>query len=125
LAKVTGTYEVDLANSAKLVAGFFNERFVMKPGYDEAVKKYMLDHADAAKGISISINSERLLIKSPEGEEDFPVLELDESVTPGRLVVDWDGKSTFSVVEVAPGSVHLKSANHELDDWIWRRTGDE
>jgi hypothetical protein len=82
LAKVTGTYEVHLENSAKLVAGFFHERFVMKPGFDEAVKKYMLDHAEAAKGISISINRQRLLIKSPDGVEEFPVLELDDSVTP-------------------------------------------
>jgi hypothetical protein len=125
LPKVTGTYEVDVENSAKLVAGFFPERFVMKPGYDEAVKKYMLENADAAKGISVSINTKQLLIKSPEGEEEFRVLELDDSVTPAKLVVDWGGKTTFKVVEVAPGSIHLQNPNNELGEWIWRRTGDE
>jgi hypothetical protein len=125
MARITGTYEVDVENSAKLLANFFHERFVMRPGYDEAIKKYMLDTSDVAKGILISIDRQRLVIRSPEGEEEFPVLELDESVEPARLVVAWAGKTTFKVVEIAPGSIHLRNADNELGTWIWRRTGDE
>ena len=128
MGTLSGRYVVDLENSAKLAAGYFHARFVMKPGYDEAIAAYTRTHADALRALSIEVTAERLIVRSGDEEESFPVLALDddEAADQPRLTVDWYGsRTTFEVASVGPGSVHFRNEGNELGSAIWRRSDDD
>jgi hypothetical protein len=82
-----GTYVIDLDASAKLHIGFFNDRFEMKPDYEKAMQEYMSAHGEVAKQISLTLDGENLRVKTPEGEEVFPVKSLIEEGDNPQLVV--------------------------------------
>jgi len=121
MTQITGTYRIDLETSAKLKAGYFHDRFVMKEGYDEALKQYLLDNAELVAAISMTIDATSMKMSSEDGEESFRVLEFDENATPGKLVVDWGEPVAFKVVEPVPGSIYFDSEQSELGEWAWKR----
>ena len=122
MASLIGEYGIDIPNSAKLKAGWFQDRFEMKPGYDEALLTQLQSSAAVLAQIGLSISQDTITLKSPDGSEKFPISVGGRDSDGFRLVIHWHGdEQTLKVREVAPGSIHFDNPENQLSEWVWLR----
>jgi len=121
MSSVTGKYSIDIPASAKLKAGWFTDRFKMKPGHLEEVEAMLQGHAEAICDSTLTIDEQSLTLSSDHGDESFPIINLP-SHWPAALVVNWHGQTVaFDVVELADGVIQFRSEENELAAWAWRK----
>jgi hypothetical protein len=130
MPKFTGSYTIDLEYTAKLQAGWFTDRFEMKPGHEQAVQDYITSHSKLLGKITMTLNREFLVVRTPDGEEKHAVKELiEDGEEPKLSVAAGEGKMsrftmTYALRSLAPDVIQLQNRQYDLDGFAWRRAAD-
>jgi hypothetical protein len=120
---IHGTYKVDARATAGLQAGWFTEKFEMKPGYEDAVREFWENNREAYEAISLVVDQNFLVLKSDEGQDSFPILQWNEKADGIHMILDWDGMAEdLRVVRTQDGAtLFLSEAGNSLSEIGWRK----
>lgn len=120
---IVGTYQFDPRGTAKIMAGFFHDRFAMKDGLDEAVLAGFEEGAQDPEiaSLRLMIGAHEVTLASSEGTEAYPIIERVDAEGTSRLVLDMDGERwDFEVVDMGEGSICLYNDGHGFAQYAWR-----
>jgi hypothetical protein len=142
MSRFTGNYVLDPEFTARL------EATRLKKIYDDLSARYQalspekLDPMEApseahlragiefgsyrCSAVRLTLDRSLLSIKTPEGDQAYPVTEFVESAEGSRIVILIDGRYsvTYALKELAEGVLRLENRLHELDGLAWRRVGE-
>lgn len=127
MPQFTGSYTIDLEYTAKLQAGWFTDRFEMKPGYEQAVQDYIASHSHLLGKVTMTLDRDFLVVRTPDGEEKHPVKKLIEDGEQPKLTVGaGEGEMaritmTYALRQLAPDVIQLQNRHYDLDGFAWRR----
>lgn len=120
---IAGTYQFDPRGTAKIMAGFFRERFTMKDGFDEAVLASFeagVQDPEIAS-LRLVIGAEDVTLASSEGSETYPIIERTDTEGAAHLILSMDGERwDFEVVDMGEGSICLYNDAHSFAEYAWR-----
>jgi hypothetical protein len=123
---LAGQYALDLAGTARLQAGYFDDRFVMRPGYEEAVAEYVRANARLVSGFRLELSPTHLVIISGDDVERLPIASATAGPGGLSLAVSWPevgGRDpvVFAVRRLAPDLIQLCNPSLDLDRFAFRR----
>jgi hypothetical protein len=121
LEKWLGVYRFDPANTSRLIADSFKERFVMKADYDQALAAFLSEEDPEVDQIRLLIDEDAIRLTNDIASERFPITRCWNDGGKEFVEVTWEGRpERFEIQEFEGGCLRLYNPSNSLSENVWR-----